>query len=55
MVIDGDVHQSSTITDTMIRGVHNMKILRPQYIGAPRGRKMPADESSARAIVGSSR
>jgi len=34
MVIDGDVHQSSTITDTMIRGVHNMKILRPQYIGS---------------------
>jgi hypothetical protein len=27
----------------------------PQYVGAPRGRKMPADESSAREIVGSSR
>jgi hypothetical protein len=27
----------------------------PQYIGAPRGRKVPADESSVREIVGSSR
>lgn len=26
-----------------------------QDIGAPRGRKLPADESSAREIVGSSR
>jgi hypothetical protein len=25
MLIDGDVHQSSTIKNTMIRGVHNMK------------------------------
>ena len=33
MVIDGDVHQSSTITDTMIRGVHNIKILRSQCFG----------------------